>query len=254
MPSTEDGAVTMNDAPGLEDAPSLEDALGPALGWKPLRLPARATLAGRTVRLEPIDPPRHGAQLYAASHGPGIDPALWLYLAVGPFANEAAFMAWLEKCAASQDPLFVAVVDQQNGRAVGMASFMRIEPAHGAIEIGHIWFGPVIQRTPQATEAIFLLARHAFDDLGYRRLEWKCNALNMPSRRAALRFGFSYEGLFRQHVVIKDRSRDTTWFAMLRDDWPPIRAAFTAWLDPGNFDSAGKQKRGLAEIRAERTP
>ncbi len=233
---------------------TIDDALGPKLGWTPLRSPERAGLAGRTVRLEPIDPPRHGAQLYAASHGPAVDPALWLYLSVGPFASEAPFMAWLEKCAASKDPLFLAVVDQQNGRAVGMVSFMRIEPAHGVIEIGNIWFGPVIQRTPQATEAIFLLARHVFDDLGYRRLEWKCNALNAPSRRAALRFGFSYEGLFRQHMVIKDRSRDTTWFAMVRDEWPPIRAAFVSWLDPANFDAAGKQRRGLAEIRAGRTP
>lgn len=232
---------------------TIDDALGPALGWTPVRAPERAVLAGRTVRLEPLDPQRHGAQLHAASHAPAIDPALWLYLSVGPFASEAAFMAWLEKCAASKDPLFLAVVDLQRGRAVGMVSYMRMEPAHGVIEIGNIWFGPAIQRTRQASEAIFLLARHVFDDLGYRRLEWKCNALNQPSRRAALRFGFSYEGLFRQHMVIKDRSRDTTWFAMVRDEWPAIRAAFEAWLDPANFDSAGKQKRGLAEIRAGRT-
>jgi RimJ/RimL family protein N-acetyltransferase len=230
---------------------SIDDGLGAALSWKPLRPPERVVLAGRTVRLEPLDPARHGAELYAASHGPGVPPELWLYLSVGPFASEAPFLAWLEKCAASKDPLFLAVIDQQTGRAVGMVSYMRIEPAHGVIEIGNIWFGPVIQRTAQATEAIFLLARHVFDDLGYRRLEWKCNADNAPSRRAALRFGFSYEGLFRQHMVIKDRSRDTTWFAMVRDEWAPIRAAFVAWLDPGNFGADGKQRRGLAQIRAD---
>jgi RimJ/RimL family protein N-acetyltransferase len=232
---------------------SIDEGLGAALNWQPVRPPERQTLAGRTVRLEPLDPARHGAELHAASHGAGVPPELWLYLSVGPFASEAPFRAWLDKCAASKDPLFLAVIDQQSGRAVGMVAYMRIVPEHGGIEIGNIWFGPVIQRRPQATEAIFLLARHVFDDLGYRRLEWKCNALNQPSRRAALRFGFSYEGLFRQHMVIKDRSRDTTWFAMVGDDWPRVRAAFVAWLDPANFDAAGQQRRGLAEIRAERT-
>jgi RimJ/RimL family protein N-acetyltransferase len=232
---------------------SIDEGLGPALNWKPVRPPERQELAGRSVRLEPLDPARHGGELYAASHGAGVPPELWLYLSAGPFASEAPFRAWLEKCATSKDPLFLAVVDQATGRAVGMVAYMRIAPEHGVIEIGNIWFGPVIQRTPQATEAIFLLARHVFDDLGYRRLEWKCNALNMPSRRAALRFGFSYEGLFRHHMVIKDRSRDTTWFAMVRDDWPAIRAAFVAWLDPANFDASGEQRRGLTEIRAPRT-
>jgi RimJ/RimL family protein N-acetyltransferase len=228
-----------------------DKGLGAVLGWKPVQPPGRATtLAGRTVRLEPLDPTHHGGELYAASHGPGVPPELWLYMSVGPFASEPSFRAWLDKCATSQDPLFLTVVDPQSGRAVGMVSYMRIAPEHGVIEIGNIWFGPVIQRRPQATEAIFLLARHVFDELGYRRLEWKCNALNAPSRRAALRFGFSYEGLFRQHMVIKDRNRDTTWFAMVRDDWPSIRTAFIAWLDPANFDAAGQQRRGLAEIRA----
>ncbi len=230
---------------------SLDDSLGPLLDWKKPPPPARIALAGRSVRLEPLDPARHGADLYRASHGPGVDPKLWLYLTNGPFANEAAFMAWLDAAAKTADPLFFAVVDPKTGRAVGMMSYMRITPDHGSIEIGNIWFGPAAQRTPISTEATYLLARHVFDELGYRRLEWKCNALNMPSREAALRFGFAYEGLFRRHFVIKNRSRDTTWFAMVVDDWPVIKAAFETWLDPANFDAAGKQRRKLAAIRAD---
>jgi RimJ/RimL family protein N-acetyltransferase len=245
--------VTCAVTPADPTPPDLDDALGPALRWTAVRPPAAPTLQGRTVRLEPLDPARHAAQLYAASHGPGIDPRLWLYMSVGPFADEAAFAAWLTRCAGARDPLFVTVADPDSGRARGLASFMRITPEHGAIEIGNILFGPALQRTTAATEAIFLMARHVFDDLGYRRLEWKCNARNAPSRRAALRFGFAYEGLFRHHMVIKDRSRDTAWFAMVGDDWPAIRAAFAAWLDPANFDAAGRQRRSLEAIRDGRS-
>jgi RimJ/RimL family protein N-acetyltransferase len=218
-----------------------------SLYWKGARPPERAPLEGDLVRLEPLDPARHARDLFEASHRAD---GIWTYLAYGPFETLASFTAWLEARAASKDPLFYAVVDRTAGVARGMASYMRIAPADGVIEIGHIWFAPPLQRTRQATEAIFLLARHSFDDLGYRRLEWKCDSLNAPSRRAAERFGFTYEGIFRQHMVIKDRNRDTAWFSIIDSEWPSRRAAFEQWLAPSNFDSDGKQRRTLAEIRA----
>ena len=216
------------------------------LDWKPARRPERAPLEGDTVRLEPVDPDRHAGDLFATSKGA---PALWDYLAYGPFESEPVFTEWLKDRAASDDPLFYAVVDRDSGTARGMASLMRIKPEHGVIEVGHIWFAPVLQRTRQATEAIYLLARHSFDDLGYRRFEWKCDALNEPSRRAAERFGFVFEGVFRQHMVIKDRNRDTAWFSIVDGEWPAVRAAFEAWLAPENFDPQGRQRRSLAELR-----
>lgn len=199
------------------------------------------------MRLEPVNVARHASDLFEASRNAD---DIWTYLAYGPFDSLAAFTSWLEARAASNDPLFFAVVDRAARTARGMASYLRMEPAHGVIEIGHIWFAPSLQRTRQATEAIFLLSRHAFDDLGYRRLEWKCDSLNAPSRRAAERFGFTYEGIFRQHMVIKDRNRDTAWFSIIDAEWPSRRAAFEQWLAPANFDSDGKQRRSLAEIRA----
>ena len=212
------------------------------------RPPARETLQGRLVRLEPVDPERHASDLYAA--GRAGDPELWTYLGYGPFADEAAMRAHLAAQAASRDPLFLAVVDEATGRARGVVSYLRMEPEHGVIEIGHIWFGAELQRTPQATETIYVLARHAFEDLGNRRLEWKCDAANARSRRAAARFGFTFEGVFRQHMIVKDRNRDTAWFSMLDAEWPAVRAAFEAWLDPANFDADGRQRRSLAELRA----
>jgi RimJ/RimL family protein N-acetyltransferase len=216
------------------------------LDWKPARRPKRALLEGETVRLEPVDPERHAGDLFATSEGA---PALWDYLAYGPFPSQLIFTDWLKERAASDDPLFYAVVDRDSGTARGMASLMRIKPEHGVIEVGHIWFAPVLQRTRQATEAIYLLARYSFDDLGYRRFEWKCDALNQPSRRAAERFGFVFEGVFRQHMVIKDRNRDTAWFSIVDAEWPTVRAAFEAWLAPENFDPQGRQRRSLAELR-----
>ena len=197
--------------------------------------------------LEPVEPDRHAVSLFTSSEQA---PELWTHLAYGPFANQAVFTKWLEDRAATEDPLFYAIVDRAAGGARGMASFLRMEPVHGVIEIGHIWFAPALQRTRQATEAIYLLARHAFDDLGYRRLEWKCDSLNEPSRRAAERFGFVYEGMFRQHMVVKGRNRDTAWYSILDGEWPAVRAAFEAWLAPENFDSEGRQLHSLSEIRA----
>jgi RimJ/RimL family protein N-acetyltransferase len=218
----------------------------PGLDWKPALRPERAPLEGETVRLEQVDPDRHAGDLFAASEGAS---ALWDYLAYGPFENQHVFTEWLKERASSPDPLFYAVVDRDSGTARGMASLMRIKPEHGVIEIGHIWFAPVLQRTRQATEAIYLLARHSFDDLGYRRLEWKCDSLNAPSRRAAERFGFVFEGVFRQHMVVKGRNRDTAWFSITDGEWPARRAAFEAWLLPENFDGEGRQRSSLVDIR-----
>jgi len=218
----------------------------PGLNWKPARLPQRVPLEGDTVVLEPVDPAGHAAALFSSSEPA---PELWKHLAYGPFADQPVFTRWLEDRAATDDPLFYAIVDREAGGARGMASFLRMEPQNGVIEIGHIWFAPELQRTRQATEAIYLLARHAFDDLGYRRLEWKCDSLNEPSRRAAERFGFTYEGVFRQHMVVKGRNRDTAWFSIIDGEWPAVRAAFEAWLAPENFDPKGGQRLSLAEVR-----
>jgi RimJ/RimL family protein N-acetyltransferase len=216
---------------------------------RPAAAPAHRPLIGTRVRLEPLDPDRHAADLLAAAEG---DPRLWDYLPYGPFADTAELRAWLAERAASTDPLFLTVLDTATGRAGGVVSYLRIEPEHGCIEIGHIWFGTGLQRTPGATETIYLLARHAFDDLGHRRLEWKCDAANARSRRAAERFGFTFEGVFRQHMIVKGRNRDTAWFALLDRDWPAQRAAFERWLAPENFDAGGRQRVALSALTSAR--
>lgn len=222
-------------------------------GWTAVDRPTHRVLAGTTVRLQPVDPGRDATALYRASHD-ARDPSLWDYLPVGPFPTQAEFTVWLTSAARSADPLFLAVVDRRSGDPAGMVSFMRMVPEHGVIEIGFIWFGPALQRTTQATEAIYLLARHAFDDLGYRRLEWKCNARNERSWQAALRFGFTYEGIFRQHMVVKGRNRDTAWYSIIDREWQSIRAAFEAWLLPENFDPDGRQRQSLVAIREQQAP
>src|SRR5690606_8670162 len=176
--------------------------------------------------------------------------ARFRWLGEQPPADRTTFQTWVEKVAASTDPLFFAVIDKASGRIAGRQAFMRIDAAHGVVEIGSILWNPPVARKPAATEALYLFARHAFDDLGYRRFEWKCNDENEPSKRAALRFGFSFEGVFRQHMVVKGRNRDTAWFAMIDRDWPALRDAFEQWLDPSNFDSEGRQRQRLEEIRA----
>ncbi len=226
----------------------------PQLSWRPSGRPLEGTvLAGRYARLEPLDPARHAEQLYGSSHGPGPDGApadgsLWTYMSYGPFSDAAAMRAWLEVVAASPDPLFFAVIDGATGRAGGMASYLRYDPANGVVEIGHIWFAPALQRSRAASEAIFLLQRHALEWLGVRRLEWKCDAQNAASRRAALRYGFAYEGIFRQHMVVKGRNRDTAWYALLDGEWPAVRENFARWLAPDNFDAAGRQKLALSAL------
>ena len=215
------------------------------LDWKGAPRPERVTLDGRYARLEPLDPARHGSDLLASAQQPGAVDR-FRYLFEEPPAGAAAFAPWLEGATASTDPLFFAVIDRGTGRAEGRQSLMRIEPAHGVVEVGHILWGPAIARTRVATEALYLFAAYVLDTLGYRRFEWKCNDLNEPSKRAAGRFGFAAEGVFRQHMVQKGRNRDTAWFAVTDGDWQSrLKAGYEAWLRPENFDAAGRQKTRL---------
>jgi RimJ/RimL family protein N-acetyltransferase len=213
------------------------------LNWRPAQRPAPITLHGRTVSLEPLSAGQHTKALWQAVQG---HDEVWDWLFDGPYPTEADFRRALEEKEAGTAVVFFAIIPVETGKAAGYASFMRIEPAHGVIEVGNILLSPSLQRTTAATEAMYLMASHVFDHLGYRRYEWKCNTLNLPSRRAAERLGFTFEGIFRQHMVIKGRNRDTAWFAMLDREWPTRRAAFEAWLDPSNFDAEGRQKQGLA--------
>jgi len=199
------------------------------------------------VTLRPFDLASQAEALYQATHGPEREE-LWRYMGEGPFAGRADYEAAFEKKAKSIDPFFFAIIDNATGLPVGQASYLRMEPAHRSIEVGHIIFTPALQRSVGATEAMYLMARHAFHDLGYRRYEWKCNALNQPSRRAALRLGFTFEGVFRQHMIVKGRNRDTAWFSMLDAEWPLRQANFEQWLAPSNFDAAGRQKLSLARL------
>jgi RimJ/RimL family protein N-acetyltransferase len=216
------------------------------LSWRPARAPRREPLPGRIVLLEPLDAARHGGDLFAAAAGAD---DTWRYLPYGPFATQDDFLRWLRAHAATTDPLAFAIIDRDARAARGIATLMSIVPEHGVIEIGHIWLSPKLQQTRQATEAIYVLARHCFDVLGNRRLEWKCDAANAASRRAAERFGFVFEGVFRQHRVVKERNRDTAWYSIVDGEWPRCRAAFEAWLAPSNFDAAGRQRQSLAQIR-----
>jgi RimJ/RimL family protein N-acetyltransferase len=218
------------------------------LHWQPAKLPETGTLEGRFIRLEKIDAARHADDLWQALQGPGADPKLWDYLPYGPFHEREAFSSWLLTNSQQTDPLFYAVVDQQTGLAEGIISFLSIFPAHGRIEIGHVTFSAAMQRTPKGTEAVYLLAKEAFR-LGNRRLEWKCNANNARSKRAAERFGFSYEGTFRQHMVVKGVNRDTAWYSMLDSEWPGLQRAFEAWLAVDNFRD-GQQIEGLKAHRS----
>lgn len=197
------------------------------------------TLAGRYVTCVPLSPD-HADALYESAKD---DDAVWDYLSYGPWSGPAEYRDWVAGAAASRDPVFLTVLVA--GQPRGVVSYLRMDPPNGVVEIGHIWYAPAIQRTRATTEVAYLLARHVFDDLGYRRLEWKCNALNAASRRAAERFGFTYEGTFRQHLVVKGRNRDTAWYALLDGEWPAVRAAFETWLDPANFDANGTQRTPL---------
>ncbi len=229
------------------------NALGQPIGfplpaWQARPRPPRSAMAGRYCRVEPLDPGRHAADLHAAN-GEDRDGRNWTYLPYGPYAALDDYRRWTETASRADDPLVHAIVDRQSGRAVGVASYMRIDPAVGVIEVGGINYAPPLQRKPAATEAMYLMMRRVFDELGYRRYEWKCDSLNAPSRAAAERLGFRYEGTFRQATVYKQRSRDTAWFSIIDSEWPGVKRAFERWLDPGNFDAEGRQKRRLSELR-----
>jgi RimJ/RimL family protein N-acetyltransferase len=223
--------------------------IGPEVPLIAALLPDRRPIAGQFIRLEPLDPERHGTSLWQETHG--IDAAAqWQYLFDTPFADEKAFHDFLTRKALSADPLFYAIINQFDERAVGLESLMRIDLTHRCIEVGNILYGTSLQRTAGATEAQYLLMRYVFEDLHYRRYEWKCNALNAPSRRAALRFGFTFEGIFRKHMIVRGRSRDTAWYSMIEDEWPAVKAAFESWLAPANFHSGGAQRQSLTARRS----
>ncbi len=215
--------------------------------WTPTDMLTRETIEGRYVRLEPLDAGRHGDGLYEASIGPEAD-ARFRWLSEYPPTSREEFARWLDKAEASADPLYFVVIDQASGTVVGRLTFMNNHANNGDVELGNVYWGTKLMRTPGATEAVFLVARHVFDRMGYRRLTWKCNNDNEPSKRAALRFGFRPEGVFRQHMIVKGLNRDTAWFSIIDSEWPPIRDAFEAWLDPANFDAGGAQKKKLEEF------
>jgi RimJ/RimL family protein N-acetyltransferase len=223
--------------------------LGEQVDFRPVPRPAREPLRGSHVLVRPVSASTDPEALYAVSHPPDGDPAIWTYLFDGPYDSPADLRRMLSSAEESEDPLFFTLTRLPGERPEGLASYLRIAPEFGVIEIGNIWFGAPLQRTTAATEAIYLLARHAFD-LGYRRLEWKCNALNAASRRAAERFGFTFEGVFRKHMVVKGRNRDTAWYAITDEQWPRIRAAFENWLSAENFDASGAHRRALGALIA----
>ena len=230
-----------------------ENALGQPLDrllphWRTPALPPRETMQGRWCRLEPLDTERHARQLHDAN---ALDTygRNWTYLPYGPYESFDSYRAWVESASQGADPLFFAIVDRDSAQAVGVASFMRIDPRSGSIEVGGLNFSPLLQRRPAATEAMFLMMQRAFD-LGYRRYEWKCNALNTPSRAAALRLGFSFEGVFRQATVVKGRNRDTAWYSVIDGEWPALKQAYARWLAPENFDAQGEQQLRLTGLTA----
>lgn len=218
--------------------------------WQARFWPPRSNNEGTGCRLEPYDPDKHNPDLFEAfardsSH------ANWTYLPYGPFDDFEAFDSWSRSACQDDDPLFHSVIDLSIGKAIGMASYLRITPAAGVIEVGHIHFSPRLQRTTLSTEAMFLMMKRVFDELGYRRYEWKCDALNAPSCKAAKRLGFSYEGIFRQATMYKNRNRDTAWFAIIDQDWPRIKNAFEQWLDSSNYDDQGIQRKSLGGFMNE---
>jgi RimJ/RimL family protein N-acetyltransferase len=219
----------------------------PVEDWEPRPQPPRTALAGRFCRLEPLDPDRHAAELHAAN-SEDREGRMWTYLPFGPYPDLAAYVAASRAAAASTERLTYAIVDGATDKATGVASYLNIKPASGSIEVGALAYSPALQRRPASTEAMFLMMRRVFDELGYRRYEWKCNSLNAPSRAAAERLGFRYEGIFRQAEVVKGRNRDTAWFAITDGDWPGLKDAFTRWLAPENFDALGRQRVSLSAM------
>ncbi|MBY6068783.1 GNAT family N-acetyltransferase [Leisingera aquaemixtae] len=221
----------------------------PLPDWQGARLPGHSGMAGRYCRVEPLDAARHTADLFAA-FSQDQSGAIWTYIPWGPFGTEAELRTWVQGASGVDAQPYFAIVNGASGKAEGVASYMRIKPEHGVIEVGGITYAPSLQRTPAATEAMFLMMARVFNDLGYRRYEWKCDALNAPSCRAAERLGFTYEGLFRQAIVYKGRNRDTAWYSVIDSEWPRLEAAYAEWLDPGNFDAQGQQMQSLGRLIA----
>ena len=221
--------------------------VGPPVDGEAAKRPERIALYGDRVSVEPLDPAKHGDALWAGTGG-AANQALWRYMHSGPFTARPPFDAYLEAKAASEDPMYFALVDRAAGRAAGHAAYMRIDACQRVIEVGAIVYSPEFQKTRAATEAMFLMARYVFEELGYRRYEWKCNVLNDASQRAARRLGFAFEGVFRQHMIVKGRSRDTAWFAMLDSEWLRRKREFERWLAPENFDDSGRQKTRLCHV------
>ena len=215
-------------------------------GWEPRPRPRREAIEGRYCRLVPLEPDRHAAELFAANSADEGGRS-WTYLPYGPFPTLTAYRDWMNSNCRGEDPLFFAIVDRSDGLPSGVAAYLNIAPQHGSIEVGHLHYTPRLQRKPAATEAMYLLMERAFE-LGYRRYEWKANALNAASRAAAQRLGLSYEGVFRQAAISKGRNRDTAWYAAIDAEWPSLRAAFQTWLDPGNFDTTGEQRTRLSDL------
>lgn len=220
----------------------------PLKDWSARECPPKTAIDGRYCRVVPIDPAQHAADLHEANLKDR-DGGIWTYLPYGPFASLDDYRAWVVATCLGEDPLFHAILDKASGKAVGVASYLRIEPAVGVIEVGHINYAPELQKTAAATEAMYLLMRRVFDELGYRRYEWKCDALNAGSCAAAARLGFQFEGIFRQATIYKGRNRDTAWFGMTDQDWPDIRRRMEAWLDPKNFNAQGRQVKSLSEFK-----
>jgi RimJ/RimL family protein N-acetyltransferase len=228
---------------------SFEQKVGSALpGWTKRPIPPGSLLSGRYCRLEKLNAEHHTSDLHEA-HAKAPDERDWTYLPYGPFNDKASFVEHIENAATQTDPLHYAIIDSHSNKAVGSIALMRIDSASGVIEVGHVSYSPLLQRTKAGTEAMYLLIRHVFDDLGYRRCEWKCDNLNLPSRRAAERYGFQYEGTFRQAAVYKGRSRDTAWFSIIDREWPALRSAFEQWLSPENFDDADVQRHSLSALQ-----
>lgn len=223
--------------------------LGAALpGWSRREPPQPVMIDGRFCRIEPLDVARHGDDLVSVFRM--TDASSWTYLFIGPFETDADILQWLTDAANHTGYVYSAIIDRSSGRACGVCAYMRPDPDNGVVEIGSIHYADAMKRTPAATEAMYLLMRHVFEDLGYRRYEWKCNSFNTPSRRTALRLGFRFEGIFRNHMVVKGHNRDTAWFSVLDSEWPAVKGAFEGWLAPENFDSEGRQRKSLSLFRA----
>ena len=219
----------------------------PVEGWRQRSRPPRNAMTGRYCVVEPLQPGIHAADLYQA-YMEDKEHRVWTYMSYGPFHTFENYRSWLESYCAGDDPLFHAVIDQKTSRATGVASYLNVKPDVGVVEVGHINYSPRLQRTPAATEAMFLMMRRVFDELGYRRYEWKCDALNAASRRAAERLGFVFEGVFRQATIYKGRNRDTAWYSIIDAQWPALKKAFERWLEPVNFDSQGRQIKRLSDF------